>query len=366
MLNPAYLVDPNPYTSEGITFSMNNDGIVTVNGVAGDTASPQYRFTWNLPFSANCYFCANAPYSGTYTETYAYNVTLSKRFTKWDGVTNGQSSSSNRVLSEAKLIEGNRCGIHIRISRGTGKEFVNDTFSPMLLPSSCTDSTFEPYKGITKPAGSIFKSFKGFNNVWSDTGNVTVRYWTYKEKPREVAVTWNQIIPEINSTNYIPQNDTYASLSFNNNEMTINLIQDTQQVYHTSARSSAYASYDPTHKYYISQEIWTSQNGEYVAVLGSLWLSTNIAISNEWKRLSWTGVPDRDYGYVYLGYCTEQRQVGYTCKVRNPICIDLTCMFGAGNEPTLEEFEQQCILNNINLNSYYPVNSGTGRLWRIS
>ena len=365
MLNPANLLDPNPYTSEGITFSMDSDGVVTVNGVAGDTTSPQYRFVWDLPFSANCYFCANAPYSGTYTETYAYNVTLGKRFTKWDGVTNGQSSSSTRVLSEAHLIEGYKCGIHIRISRGSGKEFINDKFYPMLLPGSCTDSTFEPYKGITLPAGSLFKSFKGINNIWSDNGNVTVRYWTYKEKQREIAATWNQIVPEINSTNYVPQNDEYGNLSFDNNEITINLIQDTQQVFHTSARSSSFVAYDPTHQYYVSEEIWASQSGEYIAVLGSRWLRTNTTVGNEWQRLSWIGVPDRDYGYVYLGYCAGQRQIGYLCKVRNPICIDLTLMFGAGNEPTLENFERQCELNNVDLAAYYPIDTGSSRMWKL-
>ena len=41
-------------------------------------------------------------------------------------------------------------------------------------------------------------------------------------------------------------------------------------------------------------------------------------------------------------------------------------MFGAGNEPaTVEEFENLCVLNGINLEEYQAYDSGTEVTWRM-
>lgn len=181
MLNPAWILTPAPYTSQGITFTQDNEGRVIVNGTAGNTTSPQFQYSWYPTFGDDYYFTAGTSVRSTYSETYAYDNTLSARCKQWDGVTAGLSSSSTRPLCEAQTVKDHRMLLNIRISRGTGYAFQDVVFEPMWLSKLDTDyEHYEPYKGITLQIGSTFESFEGINNVWSDTGNpVTVRYWTH-------------------------------------------------------------------------------------------------------------------------------------------------------------------------------------------
>ena len=58
--------------------------------------------------------------------------------------------------------------------------------------------------------------------------------------------------------------------------------------------------------------------------------------------------------------------VGKKTKIWAPLIVNLTKMFGAGNEPTLTEFEAQCALNNIDLTQQQAYNlDGTAVQWRI-
>ena len=57
--------------------------------------------------------------------------------------------------------------------------------------------------------------------------------------------------------------------------------------------------------------------------------------------------------------------VNTVIKMRNAISINLTNMFGAGNEPNLAEFEAQCALNGIDLTQYQPYDAGTERDWLL-
>lgn len=51
--------------------------------------------------------------------------------------------------------------------------------------------------------------------------------------------------------------------------------------------------------------------------------------------------------------------------VKAPISVNLTKMYGAGNEPTKEEFERQCRINGIDLTAGLAQNiSGVTRTWR--
>lgn len=151
LLDPSTHYTASHYESQGITFDLNSDGSVTINGtvVEGASSSPQFSFYWTQPITGNYYFCANIPYSGTYNEIYMYDNTVGARCRQWDGVSNGLSSHSARPLCEAQLIAGHRISLVIRISRDTGFAYNNVTCSPMLMASNCTDTTFEPYSAPT-------------------------------------------------------------------------------------------------------------------------------------------------------------------------------------------------------------------------
>lgn len=142
------------YELNGIAFDYNSDGTLTVNGSVSQDASagPQYRIAvWEQQFTGNYYICVDAPYTTAYNEVFVYDSTLSERPRKWDGVTTSQSAGSNRPLSEVQLIAGHTYSYNIRITRETEKEYHDDIFYPMLLPSWCTDTTFEPYSGEQIP-----------------------------------------------------------------------------------------------------------------------------------------------------------------------------------------------------------------------
>ena len=49
--------------------------------------------------------------------------------------------------------------------------------------------------------------------------------------------------------------------------------------------------------------------------------------------------------------------LGANCEIKAPILINLTQMFGTGNEPTIAEFESQCALNGINLFEFQETNT---------
>lgn len=59
-------------------------------------------------------------------------------------------------------------------------------------------------------------------------------------------------------------------------------------------------------------------------------------------------------------------EAGDICKFKNPIQVDLTLMFGAGNEPaTAEEFEQICMKNGVDLTQAQPYDAGTPLTWIV-
>ena len=72
-------------------------------------------------------------------------------------------------------------------------------------------------------------------------------------------------------------------------------------------------------------------------IFGENWRGTVNCIANEWTTLEKINKPDITYGRTYLGVprtMSISGIAGVTHQVRNPILVDLTAMFGAGNEPT--------------------------------
>lgn len=59
------------------------------------------------------------------------------------------------------------------------KKESNSNWPGVQIEPGTTASTFEAYTGTTAPAGTARKSLVGINNIWSDSGNITVTYWTH-------------------------------------------------------------------------------------------------------------------------------------------------------------------------------------------
>lgn len=49
----------------------------------------------------------------------------------------------------------------------------------VIVYGNAAVSAYVAYTGSTAPAGTARKSLVGINNVWSDSGNITVTYWTH-------------------------------------------------------------------------------------------------------------------------------------------------------------------------------------------
>lgn len=123
-------------------------------------------------------------------------------------------------------------------------------------------------------------------------------------------------------------------------------------VKNTTANNGIYVLYNvkENNKYYLSFEASSSDNIELTLSLGQ-WLNVKLTEKNE--RYSTVITSDAMFPTprvaIYL-YSSS----GVTCSYRvgNIKVVDLTLLFGSGNEPTVEEFERMFPKD------YYPYNAG--------
>lgn len=213
------------------------------------------------------------------------------------------------------------------------------------------------------------KTLKGINNIWSNAnGNIQTKYWTYGNLAKRKTFTWNQWVPQLISENWQPQNADYSTLSIDNNIATINIIQDVTAVYLSSMKSKKIIPWILDHKYYIRQDINPSQDSEYVIIRFNSWVGGKRCLKDEWTTLKVvTTSTTTNSNIIYLGYCSvaDQSTVGKITKIKNPMIVDLTQMFGSGNEPTLQEFESLCVRNGIDLTQYQPYDEGSTVNWYV-
>ena len=217
-------------------------------------------------------------------------------------------------------------------------------------------------------------TFNGKNNFW--TTNVDsfpeISFWTHRRKKK---VIWNQWLKPYNSTNWKAYNSSYISTSFSNGICTAEWLTNEKLGYYTSVVTKVGASQTEGDIIYVSYMLnpsvgrltWGAEFGNN----NQLTFNYNLSIdANKWIRISgMAACKGTKSNYAYFSYCRGSQsniQTGMTCQTKAPIEINLTQMFGAGNEPeTVEEFERICILNGINLNEYQPYDTGTEVEWLI-
>lgn len=116
------------------------------------------------------------------------------------------------------------------------------------------------------------------------------------------------------------------------------------------------------HKYYQCMDIMLDTIPEYTPSSATIYwpvhniprfdVHINSLTAGQWKHNAKivTATGDKEFVQVMLN---DGRASGWSnVNVKNAMIFDLTTMFGAGNEPTLEECEQ------IFANDYYPQNAG--------
>ena len=175
---------------------------------------------------------------------------------------------------------------------------------------------------------------------------------------RGKSIVWNQLV---RNGNFADGNTWWnSSAVVVNNEATVTYASGyaQMQLFNHVKKISG-------HKYFIRGSFkWSNVSG--VSVFRHVWyggsnLSTSLqsklpSENNKWVNISFiatVNVDDNSGEFNFLYNFSSSAVVGDTFTARNIFCVDLTLMFGAGNEPaTPEEFEKMFPLD------YYDYNAG--------
>ena len=166
-------------------------------------------------------------------------------------------------------------------------------------------------------------------------------------------IVWNQLLQPC--TNYVSYNNAYTKVSYEDDCAVLTVIDASA----TNGYSYGFAypsnyTVVPNHKYYICASLCASKECTiFCEYATDLRLRLGSLDSNTWTKLSMLYTPTdaiSKRGLLYM----DNNSVGDTLKAKNMMIVDLTKMFGAGNEPsTVEEFEAMFP------EDYYPYNEGT-------
>lgn len=191
--------------------------------------------------------------------------------------------------------------------------------------------------------------------LYRKSPSITQGYYSAKEIKGKTLV-WNQLIVNgnlSNGTNGWSRSGSSTILA-SNGVLTVTI---------TATPTSNYTGYvakpfskTSGHKYYFHVEVNVPHDGRFI-------LDTNSEIqtqlydvsANKWEKLSSIASAVRDglSGFLFPRELSDGYVSGDSFKIRNYYVIDLTLMFGAGNEPaTVEEFESMFPL------PYYDYNPG--------
>lgn len=131
-------------TVEGITYTLNIDGTISVKGTCSvDTAAIYYTNSIDISSlpPGNYYFCGTVP-GASNCDIFIWDTTTDARAKQWDGVTNSVSDTITVALREFQIVEGHSYLMALRVKKNTS---VDGTFKPMVCLPSVTSAEFEPY-----------------------------------------------------------------------------------------------------------------------------------------------------------------------------------------------------------------------------
>lgn len=176
------------------------------------------------------------------------------------------------------------------------------------------------------------------------------------EELRGNTIKWNQLLQNGNfpNTDGWQSRDTGASLSASDNICTLSV--RTAGVF-TRNRFGLQTAITGTvgHKYFVTQTVKSTVSASFATDLYSRTNTVSLT-ANEWKRFSFIQDVNNLTDGKYYFYNNEALtlSVGDTLQITNINVIDLTYIYGAGNEPsTVAEFVRDFPM------PYYPYNAGT-------
>lgn len=233
------------------------------------------------------------------------------------------------------------------------------------------------------------QSLLDHNNLWSNTNGITEVTYAVTESndilaTRKMAamfenghhkkVVLNQLACALSTTDWKAYGGTTNTITVVDDEATLTLNEISTTTYknsivtETSGRTYTYEG----HKYYFMYQFcpsWSTQ-GIGFSILNQNSPVYPTAQANEYTSCS--GIcTETSTGYhnIMLSYSGFDKSwvAGNTVKCKAPIMVDLTKMFGEGNEPiTATEFERICALNGFDLTIYHSKDTtGTEQYWII-
>ena len=190
-------------------------------------------------------------------------------------------------------------------------------------------------------------------------------------KKAKAIVIWNNLEDGYMTSTYWQDRNTSDTLTtFANGIATTQFLSSTGS-YKTMMSKVGVSTYKD-HKYYcrmqckINKDIRPYMTGMDAADIQ--WF-TETAEVNEWGAYSniVTGRADRTSWTYCPEFSTLSANSGLIAETKNVLVVDLTLMFGAGNEPaTTADFEALCALNGVDLNTPQSKDvSGTELMWII-
>lgn len=220
------------------------------------------------------------------------------------------------------------------------------------------------------------KTYLDHNSFWSNTNSsVDVEYDVVDRfaarrmlmQPERRIVNWNQWCHPLTADYWAGYNDSFVSVDFNDGIATSTWLVDNKIGYNTSVRMNYEVAPTQTLNdiWYASYMLNPSKGGLQWGIEmngGAQLTDTATKPAGEWSRLSFlTYIKREGRNTIYISNLkSDAAEIGMTTQVKAPIYINLTQMFGAGNEPsTVKEFERICRINNIDLETYHQYDTGS-------
>ena len=184
-------------------------------------------------------------------------------------------------------------------------------------------------------------------------------------------VQWNQWLQPLTEENWNPYDANNISVAFSDGVAISEWLIDSGG-YRTAIRNKALIPNPEGHIWYVSYMVkHHAQDIKRFGVefAGGRQVRSIVAAEPDvWYQVSTVGSYYKgNNAFVYISNeSNNEGEIGLIVETKSPVYVDLTQMFGAGNEPTKDEFEAQCALNGIDLTTYNPYDEGTVMPWRTS
>lgn len=210
---------------------------------------------------------------------------------------------------------------------------------------------------VAKAKGSFPELFAGFAGNLVDTRSAGTRQgpFAFRQSGGDGVNYMRKILGRTEAWNQLLKNGNMQSLanwsgpmgkSVSNNELTAVSVSGSEN----ATMNSSIPIVSLGHKYYAAFS-YISNQILYIQYPGAV--QQNVPIATLWTRVSKVYTPVSNVNALYFFNFSELAAGDWTLKLRDVVIIDLTLMFGAGNEPaTPEAFEALHPL------PYYAYNAG--------